>query len=82
MARYMVYGKALVDVQIEVEAEDREEALEMAYNTLDDLEAYAGNGGMDKIVGVDLEEAAICPNGIEYEDVEYLGESEEEENDD
>lgn len=82
MARYMVYGKALVDVQIEVEAEDREEALEMAYNTLDDLEAYAGNGGLDKIVGVDLDEASISPNGIEYEDVEYLGESEEEEDDD
>ena len=82
MSKWLVYGTAYVAVQIEVEAEDKESAIEEASNQLDDLDSYCGNGGMDKLVGVDLDEASLCTNGIVYDEAEYLGESEEEEEDD
>lgn len=79
MSKWLVYGMAYVAVQIEVEAEDKESAIEEAGNKLADLDSYCGNGGTDKLVGVDLEEASLCPDGIVYDEAEYLGESEEEE---
>lgn len=81
MSKWLVDGTAYVAVQIEVEAEDKESAIEEAGNQLDDLISYCGNGGMDKLVGVDLDEASIYPNGIVYDEAECLGESEEEEED-
>ena len=79
MSKWLVYGTAYVGVQIEVEAEDKESAIEEASDQLDDLISYCGNGGMDKLVGVDLDEASLTTNGIVYDEAEYLGESEEEE---
>lgn len=64
-----VYGVANVNVIIEVEADSEEEAFDEAYNQLADLECFCGNGGMDYLVGVDIENAHLEPCGITYESV-------------
>lgn len=86
--RYRVYGHTSVTVTIEVTAENEEQAYEEAANLRIDLDAYVGNGGTDKLIGVDGEDEAVnADNEIEYDDIELLGlaetdEDEEDEEDD
>jgi len=48
---------------------NREEALEEAYNQLDALDTYFGNGDTDKLIGVDLNEASVrCEDEIHWVD--------------
>lgn len=49
--KYNVYGSVKVWVTIEVEADDAEHAIEVAYDEFGGLSGYAGNGGLDKLVG-------------------------------
>lgn len=49
--KYEVYGTIKVHVTFTVDAENEESAIEKAMDECDGLTAYAGNGGMDKIVG-------------------------------
>jgi hypothetical protein len=49
--KFNVYGTVRVQVVVEVEAEDEQHAMEVAQGEFDGLTGYAGNGGMDKLVG-------------------------------
>ena len=60
--RYKVHGTTTVTVTTEVEAESVDEALEIAAGDLDGLIAYVGNGGSDKLVGVDCENDSVSAN--------------------
>jgi hypothetical protein len=57
--KYKVHGNTNINVTIEVTADSEAAAIETAADELDSLTIYAGNGGTDKLVGVDLEEASI-----------------------
>jgi hypothetical protein len=57
--KYKVHGNTNINVTIEVEADSEAEAVQKANDELDSLIAFAGNGGTDKLVGVDLEKASI-----------------------
>lgn len=76
--KYVVKGYVKLLVEVTVEAENEEEAIEKAYDNIGSLDCYCGNGGTDKIVGVndtDEVKASVCPDGeIEYEEAEALEE--------
>lgn len=73
MKKFKVYGNVNVVVTKEVWANTEEEALEKAYDKLPCLTAYCGNGGYDKLVGVDdSDEAVDIPEDIEYDDTKLL----------
>ena len=50
--KYRVFGHTTVTVTIEVSADNKKDALEVAFDQLTNLTAFAGNGGFDKLVGV------------------------------
>lgn len=71
--KYRVYGHTNVTVTTVVEADSEEEAYEAANDKLCCLVAYCGNGGMDKLVGVDDEDDSVSADeGIEYDDIELI----------
>ena len=73
MKKYRVYGTTVIDVTTEVWANSEEEAYEKAENKLARLTEYCGNGGYDKLVGVDdVEDTVVANNDIEYDDCEFL----------
>ena len=73
--KYRVKGRVSVDVTIEVEADSAEEALEVANDELCGLNQYVGNGGMDKLIGVDGDNESVdAPGEIEWTDAEELDE--------
>ena len=75
MKKYRVYGTTTVTVTKEVWAANEEEACEKAYSQLDSLTAYCGNGGIDKLIGVDGYDESVDADGmIEYNDVELIEE--------
>ena len=51
--RYTVLGNTQVTVSIEVEADDPGEAMQKAKRKFKGVKAYAGNGGTDKLIGVE-----------------------------
>lgn len=75
--KYLVKGKVELMVEVTVEAENEEEAIEKAYDNIG-INSYCGNGGVDKLVGVDSTDeakASIYPDGdIEYDEAELLEE--------
>lgn len=79
MNTYRVFGHTSVTVTIEVNAKSEEEAYEKAREELDSLTAYFGNGGTDKLVGVDgyNESSVSADEEIEYDDIELLGPAED-----
>ena len=50
--KYRVFGHTTVTVTVEVSADNEKDALEVAFDQLTNLTAFAGNGGFDKLVGV------------------------------
>lgn len=69
MKKYRVEGTTVVTVRKEVWANSEEEALQKAYDELDCLTAYCGNGGDDKMVGVEGEgESVEAFDNITYDD--------------
>lgn len=52
MAKWHVYGTVPVSVTMTVDADSKEEAIELAYQDFDGLSNYYGNGGTDQLVGV------------------------------
>ena len=75
MKRYTVTGYANVVVEVTVEAENEEEAIEKAYDNVG-IDNYCGNGGVDKLIGVcntDEATASIyADNELEYTEVEEI----------
>ena len=43
--KYRVYGRTTVTVTVEVSADNKKDALEVAFDQLTNLTAFAGNGG-------------------------------------
>lgn len=76
MKKYAVCGKVVAWVCVELEAEDKEDAIERAYDECSSVMAFVGNGGTDKIIGVcdtDSAEVSInCDDEIEYTEVEEI----------
>ena len=74
MKKYAVHGVVEVEVVKEVWANSEEEAYEKATNQLTSLTEYVGNGGDDKLIGVEGEGESVftCSNEIMYNDIELL----------
>jgi hypothetical protein len=73
MKKYKVYGTVTVCVTKEVWANSEDEAREKAYDQLSCLTAYCGNGGGDKLVGVDGDDESVDTfDDIEYTDAEEV----------
>lgn len=76
MKKYAVYGKVTAFVCVELEAEDKKDAIERAYDECSSVMAFVGNGGTDKIIGVDNSDSAevsiSCDDEIEYTEVEEI----------
>ena len=73
MKKYKVYGNVTVCVEKEVWANSEQEAFEKAYDELPSLTEYCGNGGWDKLIGVEEDgEAVTAPEDIDYDDIELL----------
>lgn len=75
MPRYRINGYIPVSVTIELEANSREEAEDLAFDEYDMLSEYAGNGGYDKLVGTDRHEVSLSADGtLSITDIEEIEE--------
>lgn len=73
MKKYKIYGMVTVNVTKEVWANNEDEAFEKAREQLPCLTEYCGNGGYDKMVGVEGDgEAVETFEDIAYDDWEEL----------
>lgn len=73
MKKYRVFGTTVVEVVKEVWANSEEEAYDKASKQLNSLTEYCGNGGYDKLIGVDGSDESVAANeNIEYDDCEVL----------
>ena len=73
MKKFKVCGNVNVVVTKEVWANTAEEAMEKASERLSCLTAYCGNGGWDKLVGVEkYDESVDIFDDIVYDDAEEL----------
>ena len=73
MKLYRVYGTTVVTVCKEVWANSKDEAIERAGDELYSLTEYCGNGGYDKLVGVDgMDESVYADDMIEWDYTEEL----------
>lgn len=69
--KYRVIGNIQVSVGIIVEAENEDKAIQNAYEEFGGVNGYCGNGGTDKLIGVDGDTEWIEADGIvEFNDVE------------
>lgn len=75
MKKYTVTGYANVVVEVTVEAENEEEAIEKASQNVS-IDNYCGNGGVDKLIGVcDTDEAIASiysDSELDYVEVEEV----------
>lgn len=75
MKKYIVTGYTRVTVEVTVEAENKEDAIEKAYDNVS-IDSYCGNGGTNKLIGVcDTDEATAdiyVVDELEYEEVEEI----------
>lgn len=75
MKKYIITGYTEITVEVTVEAENEEEAIEKAYDNVS-IDNYCGNGGVDKLIGVcDTDEATAsiyADNELEYTEVEEI----------
>lgn len=67
MQKYAVYGKVTAFVCVELEAEDKEDAIERAYEECSGSMNFVGNGGTDKIIGVCDTDSATVSINCDYE---------------
>ena len=74
MKKYAVHGIVEVEVVKEVWANSESEAYEKAANQLASLTEYLGNGGDDKLIGVEGDGESVFTHGneIDYNDIELL----------
>lgn len=75
MKKYRVCGTTTVTVYKEVWANDEDEAIDKANDELSSLTAFCGNGGIDKLIGVDgYDESVSADDYITWDDTEMLEE--------
>lgn len=73
MKKFKVSGNVNVVVTKEVWANNADEAMEKASERLSCLTAYCGNGGWDKLVGVENHDESVdIFDDIEYDDAEEI----------
>lgn len=60
MKRFIVLGNTQVTISIEVEADNEKEAYEKAKKQFKGIHAYVGNGGTDKLIGVEGKHETIA----------------------
>ena len=73
MKKYKVHGTITVNVTKEVWANSEDEAYDRAQNELDTLTEYCGNGGYDKLIGVEGEDENVSVyDSICYDDIEVI----------
>lgn len=71
--KYKVYGKTEVYIEYTCEAENEEEAMDIAAQEIGGLTSYCGNGGFDKLVGISDSDGGIYPaDEIEWENAEPI----------
>lgn len=69
MRKYDVHGTVPVVVHITVDAEDGEQAMEIAAQKFKGIHEYMGNGGGDKLIGVEGANESITVEGnVEFDD--------------
>lgn len=82
MKKYIVSGKVTAYIEVELEAENEEEAIEKAYEECSGPMNFVGNGGCDKLIGVcDTDDAIVsiaCDDEVEYTEVEEVEEIDQE----
>ena len=67
--KYDVHGTVPVVVHITVEAENGEQAMERATQKFKGVHEYMGNGGSDKLIGVEGKNESITIEGeVEFDD--------------
>lgn len=76
MKKYIVTGKVTAFISVEIEAENKKEAIEKAYEECSGPMNFVGNGGCDKLIGVcDTADAIVsiaCDDEVEYTEVEEV----------
>ena len=76
MKKYIVTGKVTAFISVELEAENKKEAIEKAYEECSGPINFVGNGGRDKLIGVcDTDNADVsiaCDDEVEYTEVEEI----------
>lgn len=73
MKLYRVCGTTVVTVCKEVWANSEDEAIDRAEDELYSLTEYCGNGGCDKLIGVENADESVYADGmIEWDDAEEL----------
>lgn len=76
MKKYIVYGKVTAFVSVELEAKNKKEAIEKAYEECSGPMDFVGNGGTDKLIGVcDTDSATVsinCDDEVEYTEAEEI----------
>lgn len=73
MKKFKVYGTVAVSVYKEVWANSEDEAYDKAYDELRYLREYVGNGGYDRLIGVENDGESVAADGeVEYNDIEML----------
>lgn len=67
--KFDVHGTVSVVVHITVEAENGDQAIEIAAQKFNGVHEYAGNGGYDKLIGVTGRNESITIDGeVEFND--------------
>ena len=73
MKKYRVCGTTTVTVYKEVWANDEDDAYRKAERELNSLTEYCGNGGYDKLIGVDgSDESVSVYDDIHYDEIEEI----------
>lgn len=76
MKKYIVTGKVTAFISVEIEAENKKEAIEKAYEECAGPVNFVCNGGYSKLIGVpdsDCAEVGIyCDDEVEYTEVEEV----------
>lgn len=74
--KYEVYGHTTIICSMVVEADNEEEAIEIANEEFGGLTNYAGMGSCDCLIGVmtSEDERCIYPDGeVEFDDAQEIG---------
>jgi hypothetical protein len=76
MKKYIVTSKVTAFISVKLEAENKKEAIEKAYEECSGPINFVGNGGCDKLIGVcntDSADVSIaCDDEVEYTEVEEV----------
>lgn len=69
MAKYVVLGNTQVTVSITVEANSKDEAYKKARKQFKGIQDYVGNGGTDKLIGVEGDCTIAADEPVVWDDI-------------